>query len=249
MGWKMIPSTPGQNQSRQYLMDLINRSVQYPVRDVQDITPIQLLLQQQLSNLVPGMAGNYQLATDEYKKILEGDYDPRTSDYYKGFRQTAEDLRKSSNTAIRQRANMMGMLQSSPAEAVEAENNRKINSMILQELGRMYELERAKRLDAAGNIQSIDSQNLGNIAAASSIADLPRSIEQEKTDAAYEAAIQTLLHPYQYQSALAQMIIQEPRYIYKSKSGSSGIGGALGNLGASFLGTETGAKWLTGLFK
>jgi len=210
---KLNPRAQESKVGGQWLMDFMKSwgtpgsSPQYPVQGVEGLTPMQQLIQNSLGDYLGSANANYDLATGQYKDTLSGAYDPRTSDYYRGFRQEAEDLRKGSTTAIRQRANMGGMLQSSPAEAVEAENNRMVNSTILKELGRMFEGERDRQERAAGSIQGADAQRLSTTAGVNALADLPRAIEQDRLNAAYEAAMQTLLHPYLYQSQIAQAMM------------------------------------------
>ena len=89
------------------------------------------------------------MAMAETQKTLNDNYDPRSSDYYQGFRNEMEDLRGSSNNAIRLRSQRGGMLNSSPSQNIEAENNRQVNDQIITKLGSLYENERNRKSDAA----------------------------------------------------------------------------------------------------
>lgn len=246
MGWKLIPSTPEQEKARNFNLDLMQRQVNYPLLDIAELTPLQQEIMAGLQNIYGQTQKSSSLAREELTKTLTDQYDPRTSDYYKGLRDEYAEAKKSGQTALRQRANLGGMLYSTPAMAVEAASNRQFDTNLLKELGTMYERERDRRGQAARNIQGIESQNISNVAGISQMADQKRQLEQYRNDALYNQAIQNLLFPYQYQSGIAQGLINEPRYMYKSKNKSSGLAGALGGVAASFAGSEAGSQMIAG---
>jgi len=187
--------------------------------------------------------GNYDQATDYYKGVLGGGYDPRNSDYYKGLRQEAGQLKADSNTAIRRQAAAGGMLQSSPTQAQIGDNERQVNNTLLTQLGGMYENERSRMGQAAQGLQQADSQRLQATGQVASLMDMERQIEQQKMDALYNQALQTVMFPYQYQAGLANSI-------FSGSQGSQPIvtGGGLTDLGfiasvgGSVAGSYFGAK-------
>jgi len=257
MGWKLIPSTPDQNTARSWLMDNLQKDLQFPTQDIAEMTPFQQELQSYLQQSMPGMQQNYELSQQQLQDTLQGGYNPQDSPYWKGYRQTANQMKADSQTDIRQRSQLGGMLKSSPSANVEADSNRQYDSMMLRELGQLYENERNKMYNAAQVSGQVTSQQTQNLAQATALGNLPREIEQQQNDAMYEAAMQELLAPYQYQYKLAEPILSETRYYYKSKSKSgfsSALGGALGTglgiaggalLGGALLG-GSGGLWAGG---
>jgi hypothetical protein len=105
------------------------------------------------------------------------------------------------------------MLKSSPSAGIEAESNQRYDSAILQELGKLVENERQRRLNAAGMAGQVDSQHLSNVSGANQIADQQRQIEQARNNAVYESALQEILAPYNYQAQLALSLLNEQRYV------------------------------------
>ena len=177
--------------------------VDYPTRDVAGLSSLQQQMQQYLSRYLGKGTEGYNLAMGEARDTIKGNYDPRTSDYWRGFRQEAGDLKTEGVTNIRQRANLGGMLQSSPAQAVESEYGRKFDTALLKELGNLYETERGRKERAGVRAGELGQQQVGNLLSSASLANQPREIEQLRANALYESAIQELLHAYTYQANLA----------------------------------------------
>jgi len=246
MGWKLIPSTPEQNTARSWLMDNLTKDLQFPTQQIAELTPFQQELQSYLQQSMPGMQENYQLSQQHMQDTLQGGYDPQDSPYWKGYRQQANQMKADAQTDVRQRSQLGGMLNSSPAANVEADSNRQYDSMMLQQLGQLYENERNKMYNAAQTSSQVDSQHTQNLAQATQLGNLPRDIEQQQNDAIYEAALNELLAPYTYQYKLAQPILDETRYYYKSSS-KSGLGGALGSGIGGIAGAVVGNMIAPGL--
>jgi len=223
---EMIPRTEGSLQGEAYLKSLLSSGTpNIPTQGTAGLTPVQLLIQQQLSALLGKTTEAGNLATGEYSKILGDDYDPRTSPYYEGLRQESERLKKEGVTGIRQRSELGGMLNSSSAAVAEGDFISQSNSALLQELGKMLETERGRKLLAASGIQNAQSQEIGNVAAVGGIAEQARMIEQQQADALYNQIMQTILFPYAYQSQLATSLMNySPDYAV--------TGGGMTDLGA-----------------
>ncbi len=246
MGWRLLPQTDMQKNARNYINNLIYAQPEYPVQDIANLTPIQQQIQQYLSGNMGSANDMYNTASGVYKDYLTSDYDPATSNYWKGYRAVAESQKAQALKSDRQRTNAGGMLRSTPGSQIEGTTRQNYDNAQLAKLGKLQENELNRRLGAASNAQRVQSQYLGNMATTSGIADQQRAIEQAQNDAVYKAAMQTLLHPYTYSTALAEAITSEQMYYYKSKSSSGGLGG-IGSVVGSVLGGGGGSSILSGL--
>lgn len=216
MGWnpfsadeeetKLKPRTDESKKGGSWLMDFMKRwggSTNYPQLQIAGLTGLQRADQDRLADYQSQGTEGFNLAMGQTRKTLAGDYDPRTSDYYKGFRQEAEQVRGKSNEAIRRRAQAGGMLQSSPYANIEAQANRELDSFMLRKLGEMYEHERDRQDTAANRAGNLGQQQFSNLLAGQNMADRPRLIEQMRNLAIYDEQINELLHAYTYQATIA----------------------------------------------
>lgn len=217
---EQIPRTAGSLAGEDFLRRLLSGTPDMPTQRTAGMTPVQMLIQRLLPGLLgkTGEAGD--LASGEYRKTLEGDYDPRTSPYYEGLRQEAERLKKEGVTGLRQRAELGGMLTSSSAGDVEAGFVKQSDSALLQELGKLLETERGRKLLAAEGIQNVESRRLGNVAAVGGIAETARNIEQQRADALYNQALMTTMFPYTYQAGIGEALMTySPDYAVTQEGG------------------------------
>jgi hypothetical protein len=178
-----------------------------PTRDIAGLTANQQRIQAGIGDQYDDMNVNYGTARDYLTNIISGGYDPRTSDFYKGLRQEGEDFKADAVTDVRQSANLGGMLQSTPRMAVEAETVRKTDRDTLTRLGGMYETERGRMGMAAEGIGRLDMNRIAMTGNLQAIADLERQIEQQRNDAVYNQAMETITFPYRYQAGLANSLI------------------------------------------
>jgi hypothetical protein len=172
------------------------------------------------SYLSEGTEG-YNLAMEQTRGTLAGDYDPRTSDAYRGFRAEAENLRGKSDARIKRGAQAGGMLQSSPTSNIRAESNESFDSYILNKLGEMYETERNRQTQAGRDAGNLGQIQFGNELAAQGMLENERGIDQARNDAAYDVAIKELLHPYQLQANLAMNMMNYSPGVYTQAGGPS----------------------------
>jgi len=190
-----------------FLEDLMQQGTpDIPTQQVAGLTPLQQILQGNMQGQVNAANQNYGEVRDYYRDVLDGGYDPRSSDFYKGLRQEADRMKTEETTNVRQSANMGGMLQSTPRMAVESDARQQIDNQTLQLLGGLYENERGRQGQAATALPQLDAQRTQTTGAMQSIADVERQIEQQRNNAMYQQALQTVLFPYQYQANLANMI-------------------------------------------
>lgn len=251
---KLKPRPEESKAGGSWLMDFMKRwESDYPQLQIAGLTSSQQQQQGQLSQYLGQGTEGYNLAMDQTRKTLAGGYDPRTSDYYKGFRQEAEQVRGKSNEAIRRRAQAGGMLQSSPYANIEAGANRELDSFMLRKLGEMYERERDREDTAANRAGDLGQQQFGNLLASQSMADMPRMIEQMRNQAVYEEQIQELLHAYTYQANIATGMMQYTPGTYTQPGGPSGLTKLAGQVSAiggivSDVGTMGGSSAFKSLF-
>jgi hypothetical protein len=178
-----------------------------PTQQTAGLTDTQRRIQAGVGEQYDDLNANYGIAQNYLTDVIGGQYDPRTSDFYKGLRQEGEDFKTSSTNQIRQGANLGGMLQSTPRMAVEAENRRKIDRNTLTQLGGMYETERGRMGQAAEGLGRLDAARTVNTGNLQAIADLERQIEQDRNNAVYSQAMETVTFPYRYQMQLATAMI------------------------------------------
>ncbi len=113
------------------------------------------------------MGEGEQFGVDWMRSVLEGAYDPRTSDFYQGLRTQAEEDLQRALTGTRQSAAMGGMLASTPRIGQEGQLQRQMTGDLSTLLGGMYEQERARQhalapqyMEAAGIPRQIEQQQL-----------------------------------------------------------------------------------------
>lgn len=219
---KLNPRAEESTKGGSWLMKFMKRwESNYPQLQVAGLTGLQRADQGRLADYQSRGTEGYNLAMDQTRKTLAGDYDPRTSDYYKGFRQEAEEVRGKSNEAIRRRAQAGGMLQSSPYANIEAQSNRELDSFMLRKLGEMYESERGRMDMAANRAGDLGQQQFGNLLAGQGMAEMPRLIEQMRNAAVYEEQIKELLHAYTYQANIAMGMMGYSPGVYTQPGGPS----------------------------
>ncbi len=219
---KLNPRTKESKKGGSWLMDFMKRwESDYPQLQVAGLTDLQRADQGRLAGYQAKGTEGYNLAMGQTRKTLAGDYDPRTSDFYKGFRQEGEQVRGKTNEAIRRRAQAGGMLQSSPYANIEAQANTELDSFMLRKLGEMYENERGRMDTAADRAGNLGQQQFGNLLAGQGMAEMPRLIEQMRNAAMYEEQIQELLHAYTYQANLAMGMMNYSPGVYTQPGGPS----------------------------
>ena len=236
MGWnpfsageeetKLKPRAEESKKGGSWLMDFMKRwggSTDYPQRQIAGLTDLQRADQGRLADYQSQGTEGYNLAMGQTRKTLAGDYDPRTSDYWKGFRQEADQVRGKTNEAIRRRAQAGGMLQSSPYANIEAQSNRELDSFMLRKLGELYENERGRMDTAANRAGNLGQQQFGNLLAGQSMAEMPRLIEEMRNAAIYDEQIQELLHAYTYQANIAMNMMGYSPGVYTQPGGPSGL--------------------------
>jgi len=194
-------------QAGKYLAGLLEEGTpDIPTREVTGQTDTQRRIQAGVGEQYADVERSYDIGWDYLTDIIGGQYDPRTSDYYKGLRQEAADIKGEAMTDIRQSSELGGMLQSTPRMAVESETGRKIDRDLLTQLGGMYETERGRMGQAVEGLSRLDASRAAVTGNLQAIADLERQIEQERNNAVYTQAMETVMFPYQNMINVANSI-------------------------------------------
>lgn len=191
-----------------YLMNLLEEGTpDIPARSIADLSPIQQLIQEALGDMLAKSGESTALARKTYTDTLKEEVDPAKSKEYRGFVSEAERLKKKGITGVRQSAEGYGMFGSSPQFAGEGAVSAAYDSNILQLLGQLEREGRDRKERAAGNLQNVESQNIGNVAAIGGVAEIGRQVEQMRSDALYTAALAEVMFPYTEMSNIASILL------------------------------------------
>ena len=205
--FKLIPSTPEQTQARSYLTGLMDQDIQFPTEQIAPLTGTEQQIQEGLPSYLNQIAEDFETSRGYYNDVLSGGYDPATSDFYQGFRAEQDRMKRDALLGIARQGQMAGMSRSTPVLGVQARTGAAIDDATLRQLGLLYENERDRRTQAAGSLSQLGSQHIGNLSYAEQLAAVQRQNEQAKLSAMYQAVLQTLLAPYQYNAQIAGALL------------------------------------------
>ena len=220
---KLNPRTEESKFGGSWLMNDLNwdKSPNYPTRQVAGMTGKEQGMQDNIYNQAMNGGEGFNLAMDHTRKTLDGGYDPRDSDYYKGYRAEMEDMRGESNARLQRRSQKGGMVNSTSAYGMEADNNRRIDNSIMRQLGGMYENERNRMDGAANTAAGLDGQQFGQSMAAAAEMAKERAIEQLRYDEIYKTAYQELMHQYNVLAPIAGNMMNYSPGTYMQPDGPS----------------------------
>ena len=250
--FKPIPLSESQKVADEFRQGLIEQDIQLPERE---IAPLSALEQQGLTAVgglgrdIQGLTGT---AADILGQTLRGEFDPRTSPFFQGFRQEAERIKQEGiRDALRRGQRLTG----GPASTTLAEAGdiaARADESILQTLGGLFEQERARQFGATGQAFNLGS---GISQLLLSAGQLPRSIEQQILDARFAQQQGNVLAPFQFQAPVAESIMRDQRFMFQPGvqgsslmediAGVAGIATGIGALGGLAGGAAGG---LGGLF-
>jgi len=228
MGWEAIPSAPEQDESREWIMNLIRQAVQYPQRNIEGMSQAEQTGQSILNQwLQTGTPAGVTTGMNQLTSTVQGQYDPMTSPHWQGYREESGRQEEQAISSLQRRSQLGGMGASTPALGQEGEVRRGFSSDRMQYLGGLMDRERGRQLTASGQLITAADQEsrrpLTQAQGAMALGGLPRELGQMDEDALYESLVQTLLFPYVYQSPNAQTILNEPRYVYQPEDEDGGI--------------------------
>jgi hypothetical protein len=242
-GFKEIPSTPGQDQMRSFLLELVNRVLKYPTRQVAPASTYQTQALSRLGEFMSTAPRGYEAGIGELEKTVAGGYNPATSPEYAAYRDESQWNEEQEVNALKRSQEMRGVMPGTPALKQEWLSRTPYASQRGGFLANLMDRERTRQLNAApALIEAGTNVPLRQIQAGLTMGNLPREITQEENDALFESLTQTLLGDYTTKAPIAQTILNEPRYAYQQgqESGGGGIGDLLGGILGPLLGGSGG---------
>lgn len=212
-----IPGTEGvdggTNQAVQSMLDLMNTQLQgmkipgLNVGPAQQIAGLNVGPAQQIAglganelttqNLLSKFLGTdatqgeaYKAGMGELQKTLGGEfYDPRTSDFWSGFREQSAIEEEKGVSDIRRRGQLGGGLYATPNQRTEADYLRGTGADRQAQLGGLYENERNRKSNAVSQAlgyAGFEEQGITNrLQLGSTIGAIPREIENQRNQAAF----------------------------------------------------------------
>lgn len=223
--FKLIPSTPEQTQARGYLTNMMQTNYQYPTEQIADLTGTEQQIQDSLPSYLSQLDEDYEASQGYYTDVLNGGYDPRTSDFYQGLRAEQGRLKSEAQGDVARRAQKAGMGRSTPALGIQADVGNTYDAQTLQQLGLLTENERTRRAGAAEALPRLSAQRLSSVAGVEQLAAVARQQEQARLSAMYQAVVNTMLAQYNINANIAMQLLKEPRYAgYQTGGGLTDLG-------------------------
>lgn len=246
-----IPGTEGAegqpNQAVNFMMNLMNQSAptqNIPLQQIAGMTGAEQTVQGLLSKFLGTDATEgeaYKLGMGELQKTLGGEfYDPRKSDFWKGFRERSEIEEEKGVAGIRRRGQLGGGLYATPNQRTEADYLRGTGADRQSMLGSLYENERNRKSNAVAQALGYagfgEQSTLNRLTAGSTIGAIPRNIQNQKYQAAFNQAMGQ--EKADYASSLAEIGIQSgaasqlmPQWYVDNTQPADPLGGILGLVG------------------
>jgi len=244
-----IPGAEG--ESVEFFSDLMHKTLRgqnIPLEGTAGLSTNEQMVQ----NLLGGYLGKdttggeaYQLGMGELKKTLgEEFYDPKTSDFWKGFRDVSKMEQEEGVADIRRRGQIGGGLFSTGVAREEIGYQARKEAERTGMLGGLYERERDRKISAVGQAlgyagfekESTESK----LKFGATLGQIPRTVEQGKLSRQYvqtlgqeRADYATQLNQISMQSGAASELM--PQWNIDQGSQASPLGGILG-LAAAIIG-------------
>ena len=240
-----VPGAEG--LSIDYLKDLMGYEApkkDVPLLDVAGISGAERTTQDLLKKFLGTSATEgeaYQLGIGELKKTLGGEfYDPKTSDFWQGFRETSKMEQEEGVADIRRRGQIGGGLFSTGVAREETGYIARKGAERTTMLGGLFERERDRKTSAVGQALGYagfeEAGKTSRLAAGSTIGALPRQIQQARHQATFNQANDQVNADYlssilqtQVQTGAAEQLM--PQWHVDEGSGESPLGGILGLIG------------------
>lgn len=248
-----IPGTQGAegqpNQAVSFLMNLMNNyqapTQNIPLQGIAGMTGNEQTTQNILSNFLGTDATEgkaYKLGMGELEKTLGSEYyDPKKSDFWKGFREHSVTEEKKGVSDIRRRGQLGGGLYSDPNARTESEFIRGSGADRSMMMGSLIGKERDRKSNAVGQALGYagfkEQGTMNRLNAGSTIGSLPRLIQNQKYQA--EHAQKLGQEQSDYATQLAQIGIQggaaeslKPQWFIDQREQPDPLGGIMGIVGS-----------------
>ena len=202
---KLIPQTEESKKGSAYLQNLLSSGTpNIPQQQIANLTPVEQAIMEYLPQFLESTGQSADMARQLYGDIIEGTaYDKQAAQLKKDY----EWATKGGINTLRQRANLSGMMDSTNAAAQEGEYLTQSQSVLVNELNKLFEQDIQKKLTAAQGLQGTEAQHISNVAAIGGLAEKERVIEQARNDALYEQLITQILFPYEKQADIANALL------------------------------------------
>ena len=240
-----IPGTEG--LSVDFFKNLMGQELKgqnIPLQQIAGMTGAEQTVQSLLSKFLGTDATEgeaYKLGMGELQKTLGGEfYDPRESDFWKGFREQSEMEQEKGVADVRRRGQIGGGLYATPNQRTEADFIKGKGAERSMMLGGLYEKERDRKTNAVGQALGYagfeEAGMMNRLTTGSTIGAIPRNIQNQK----YQAEFNQLLGQEQsdYATQLAQIGIQSgaakelmPQWLIDDTKPADPMGGILGLIG------------------
>jgi hypothetical protein len=250
-----IPGTEGanggNNQAVNYMLNLMNQqapTMNIPLQQVAGLTGNEKIVQDLLAKYLGTNATDneaYKLGMGEISKTLNGEfYDPKTSDFWKGYRETSEIEQEKGVSDIRRRGQLGGGLYSEPNMRTEADYIKGMGAERLMQLGGLYENERNRKSNAVAQAlgyAGFEEQGVTNrLGLGSTIGAIPREIQNQKYAATYNqklgqenANYNSNMATIAMNTGAAQQLM--PQWSIPGQDTGGGFLGLLGTLGSAVI--------------
>jgi hypothetical protein len=241
-GFKQIPLSPSQQVSDSYLMDLLNRRVQYPARTVVGLSPEEQQGIDILKNYAAAPSAGYTLGENALRDIVAG-RDPASSPEFASYREQSALEQADTVNALRRSQQLRGVAAGTPALKQEGQVMRGYSADREGYLANLLNTELNRRANAAPVLAQMSAQEpLTRANAAMQAGGMQRQLSQQEEDALFESLMQTMLAPYQLQAPIAENIMGQQRYAYQWPT-QSPFGGMLGGMLGKGLGSSLGGMF------
>jgi hypothetical protein len=201
------------DEARDYLSDLMNAGTpDIPIKNIPGMSQAEQTGQNLLNRYINtgSMGADYQAGQDELRKTVAGDYDPATSQAYRGYREASQLEEQDALNAMGRQAQVSGMAKSTPTLNQQGKTRRGYSADRMSYLGQLMDSERNRQLSAAQPLMEADDYasqlDLRKTAAANTYGALPRQIETAQEDAIYNALLQEVMFPYEYNANIASIL-------------------------------------------
>lgn len=260
--FREIPLSASQKEADKLLQGLVTEDVTIPEQQIAPLSELERVgigKIGELGGIDTGALG--QSAADVLEKTLAGDFDPRTSPFFQGFRQEAQRLKGEAISDVQRRSQRLTGAPAGTALRQTGEVGARADESILQVLGQLFETERARQFSAVPQAFNTIS-GISSLLAGAGRSE--RSVEQDVLNAQFAQQAGDINFRFGRQAELAQQLLQQQRFTFTPGvqgsntfqdiagiagivTGASALGG-LGGLGGTGGGTGIGAGGAGGLF-
>jgi hypothetical protein len=208
-----IPLSESQKASDKFLQGLVEQDINIPTQQIAGLSDLEQAGLKKISALQDiDASGISQQAAEVLRGTLAGDFDPRTSPFYKGFRQEAGRIKQEGISDVLRRSQRITGAPAGTALRQTGDVAGRADENSLQVLGGLFEQERGRQFNAIGQGLNLPG-GIGSILMNAGA--LPRGIEQNILNAQFQQQMGQIQAPFQLQAPIAQNIMNQQRFNYR----------------------------------